>query len=465
VVKPFVDKMTLSELMAIMTGGMATVAGGVMAAYVGLLRPYFPNIAGHLMAASIMSAPAALVMAKIMIPETEKSATSGEIKLESEKVDANVIDAAARGAGEGLSLALNVGGMLLAFIALIYMINSLMIFSGDLLVNRLVLSKNPYVPVFESMQAFKGIKVVSGDKIHVPVQAQRKDFDNPIEDKVESASTTFKAEFNETVPILTEGLTFRVYDSAGRQLGSGSSYDILSQSSIAFTVPFFSAFEPKMDSLVFKFLVSDNPYLEKNPVNKAAPADQDTANAGKAADIVLAAGQVEISSALATEKGLLKPAIYTPQIKDLEFTVTDSKGLAKTAGNKLTIQGGVKLNMEVILGLLFAPFAFIMGVPLKDCTIIGTLLGEKIVLNEFYAYVHLGNLLASKTCQLSPRSVVIASYALCGFANFQSIAIQIGGIGGIAPNRRHELAKLGVKSMIAGSLAAFMTATIAGVFI
>jgi nucleoside transporter len=444
VVKPFVNNMTLSELMAIMTGGMATVAGGVMAAYVGLLRPYFPNIAGHLMAASIMSAPAALVIAKIMIPETETPSTSGEIKLESEKIDANVIDAAARGAGEGLQLALNVGGMLLAFIALIYMLNAVMVFSGDMLVNRLVLSKNPYVPQFTEMSSFRGINVQPGDKIVVP--AQNKGFDNPLEDKVSAAATVIKANFEADIPEVTEGLTFRVYDSSGKELGMASSFEPKGTKKMNFTLGFFSDFQPEMNHVTFKFLASDNPYL-------------------KGKDIILTASSVKINSSIATERGLLKPGFYTPEIKELNFEVYDSAGEKKTQGEKLTVQGGIKFNMEVILGILFAPFAFLMGVPWKDCTIIGTLLGEKIVLNEFYAYVHLGKLLASKACQLSPRSVVIASYALCGFANFQSIAIQIGGIGGIAPSRRHDLAKLGVRSMIAGSLAAFMTATIAGVFV
>jgi concentrative nucleoside transporter, CNT family len=124
-VKPFVRTMTNSELHAVMTGGFATVAGGVMAAYVGMLVAFFPDIAGHLIAASVMSAPAALAVSKIMYPETEESVTRGEVKVELEKVDANVIDAAARGASEGLSLALNVGAMLLAFIALLALANGL----------------------------------------------------------------------------------------------------------------------------------------------------------------------------------------------------------------------------------------------------------------------------------------------------------------------------------------------------
>lgn len=259
VIKPFVEKMTNSELMAIMTGGMATVAGGVMASYVGLLRHDIPTIAGHLMAASVMSAPAALVFAKIMVPETEESETAGaDVQLATEKMDANVIDAAARGAGEGLTLALNVAGMLLAFIALIAMINAFIGFGGHL----------------------------------------------------------------------------------------------------------------------------------------------------------------------------------------------------------VGIDG---LSLQKIFGWLFAPMAYLMGVPWQDATTIGSLLGEKTMINEFVAYSHLAEMVkAGSGTHLMQRSEIIATYALCGFSNLSSIAIQIGGIGGIAPSRRGDLAKLGIRAVIAGSLACFQTAAIAG---
>ncbi|MBR9989250.1 MAG: NupC/NupG family nucleoside CNT transporter [Gemmatimonadetes bacterium] len=271
-IKPYVAGMTMSELMAVMTGGFATVAGGVMAAFVGMLIVYFPDIAGHLMAASVMSAPAALVFAKIIWPETEEPATRGTLKVQVEKVDANVIDAAARGAGEGLHLAMNVGAMLLAFIALIALINALLGWFGD---------------VTNITGFFQGI-------------------------------------------------------------------------------------------------------------------------------------------------GWLAPA--------------------------------QPFNLDAILGWLFAPLAWLMGVPWADAPAIGTLLGIKTAVNEFVAYLQLSAMLSGGT-ELSPRSVVIATYALCGFANFSSIAIQIGGIGGIAPSRRSDLARIGLRAMIAGSLAAFMTATIAGILV
>jgi concentrative nucleoside transporter, CNT family len=271
-IKPYVARMTMSELMAVMTGGFATVAGGVMAAYVGMLIAFFPDIAGHLMAASVMSAPAALVFAKIMWPETEEPATRGSLRVEVEKVDANVIDAAARGAGEGLHLALNVGAMLLAFIALIALFNALIGWIGAV-------------------------------------------------------------------------------------------------------------------------------------------------------------------------------TMVTTLLQNVGWLAT-----------------GQPLNLESILGWLLAPLAFLMGVPWADAPQIGTLLGIKTVVNEFVGYLQLNAMLAGGT-ELSPRSVVIATYALCGFANFSSIAIQIGGIGGIAPSRRSDLARLGLRAMIAGTLAAFMTATIAGILV
>jgi len=269
VVKPYVNDMTMSELMVVMVGGFATVAGGVMAAYVGMLKDYFPDIAGHLISASIMSAPAGIVMAKLMWPETKEPKTRGGVKISLPKTNVNVIDAAASGAGTGLKLALNVGAMLLAFIALIAMANFLIAKFGDLC--------------------------------------------------------------------------------------------------------------------------------------------------------------------------------------------------------NLVLGTDWSLSLELLLGYAFAPLAWVMGVPWADCSTIGTLLGEKMAVNEFVAYFHLTQVLAEAKAGAAPmlhhRSIVIATYALCGFANFSSIAIQIGGIGGIAPGRRHDLARIGLRAMIGGTLAAFMTGTIAGIFV
>jgi len=267
-VAPFIKGMTQSELMALMTGGFATVAGGVLAAYVGLLESVVPNIAGHLIAASVMSAPAALVIAKVMWPETESSETGGETRIEVDRPDVNLIDAAARGATEGMKLALNVGAMLIAFIALIALGNALL------------------------------------------------------------------------------GLPFHLYNEWIGLEGAG-------------------AVQP--------------------------------------------------------------------------------------------------WTLQKILGWIFWPFAFLIGVPVAECGFVGALLGEKLVLTEFIAYLHLHEALSNNLATLSPRTVVIASYALCGFANFGSIGIQLGGIGGIAPERRHDLARLGPRAMFAGMLGSLMTAAVAGV--
>lgn len=258
-VKPFIERMTMSELMAVMTGGFATVAGGVLAAYVLMLVAFFPDVAGHLMAASVMSAPAALVVAKLMLPEAEDPETSGAVEIRVEKADANVIDAAARGASEGLSLALNVGAMLLAFVALIAMCNGILGWIG-------------------AMVGWDGV------------------------------------------------------------------------------------------------------------------------------------------------------------------------------------------SLEGILGWLLAPLAWLMGVPWVDAPEVGALMGVKTVLNEFVAYLQLAGSLQGGTT-LEPRSVVIVTYALSGFANFASIAVQLGGIGGIAPSRRQDLSRLGLRAMVGGSIAAFMTACVAGLLL
>ena len=249
-VRPFINQMTMSELMAVMTGGFATVAGGVMAIYVAMLSN-IPGIAGHLMAASIMSAPAALVMAKIIFPETEESETLGDLRIEVEKPDDNAMEALSRGATDGVKLAVNVGAMLVAFVAFIAMVNGIL--------------------------------------------------------------------------------------------------------------------------------------------------------------------------------------------------------------------GFVDLTIQQILGWLFQPLAWTMGAPWSEAGILGQLMGEKIVLTELIAYADLSQLQAENA--ISDRTAIIASYALCGFANFASIGIQLGGIGGIAPSRRKDLAKIGMKAMIAGALASWLTATLAGIII
>ena len=245
-IRPYLPEMTQSELMTVMTSGMAHISGGIMAAYI-----LFGIEAKHLLTAVIMTAPGTIMMAKMMVPETETPKTRGSVELVVAQTDVNVIDAAGRGTGEGLHLALNVGAMLISFLALIALLNAIL----------------------------------------------------------------------HTVPL-----------------------------------------------------------------------------------------------------------------------------------------GGAPLSLERIFGWVFAPVAWSMGVPWKDAPAIGNLLGTRMAVNEFVAYSQLGPMKAS----LDPKSFTIATFALCGFANFSSIGIQIGGIGALAPNRRHDLARLGLRAMFAGTLANFMTATIAG---
>jgi CNT family concentrative nucleoside transporter len=277
-VRPYIATMTRSEIMAVMVGGFATVSGGVMGAYVMFLRD-IPNIAGHLMTASIISAPAAFVCAKLMIPETEEPLTRGEVRAEFPQVASNAVEAAARGARDGLELAFNVAGMLIAFVALVAMADF-----------------------------FIGL---------VPV-------------------------------------TF---------CGGGRA------------------------ALGYQCVV----------------------------DGVAAAGE--------------------------------------------------PLSLSRILGWVFAPIAFVMGVPMGENIVVGRLLGEKTVLTEFIAYISLGELVQSATPVLSERGSIIASYALCGFANFASIGIQIGGLGGMAPSRMADVASLGFRGMVAGTLAACMTGAVVGIMV
>ena len=275
-IKPYIERMTEAELMTVMIGGMAHIAGSVMAAYVGLLGHGDPVqmqfYAKHFLTASIMAAPATLMIAKILIPETQEPLTRGSVRMEVERTTSNVIDAAANGAGDGLKLALNVGAMLLAFIALIALLNAPIQWLG--------------------MHAWGG--------------------------------------------------------EAGNTL---------------------------------------------------------------------------------------------------------NHWLSGVAGRP------VALSMQTIFGWVLAPVAWVIGVPWQNATLVGSFIGEKVVINEFVAYTDMSQHLS----QLLPQSRLIATYALCGFANFSSIAIQIGGIGGIAPNRRGDLARLGLRAVLGGSLATFMTATIAGV--
>ena len=380
VVKPYVKNMTQSELFAVMTGGMATVAGGVMASYVAMLQPFFPDIAGHLIAASVMSAPATLVVAKIMIPETEESETMGKCQLDKVSNDANVIDAAARGAGEGLQLALNVGAMLLAFIALIALINFILGLPSR------VINANTYEHV-------AGYVTSAGGKL------------DPACDKIYSSADTIACTHGALITLAT--LENIDVPEEMRAL-KGEQGDKIDQTDALYA-------------------------LVLGKVSKEMPAK------GSA-----------VYNDCKNEHSIAACGALIARTQQESWTPTLEK---KTVWPLL--------SLEMVFGWLFFPIAFIMGVPLSDCFLVGQLLGEKMAVNEFVAYLHLSQVID----QLSYRSIVISTYAICGFANFGSIAIQIGGIGGMAPNRRSDIAKLGIKAMIGGSIAAFMTATIAGALI
>lgn len=249
-VRPFVGKMTNSELMAVMTGGFATVSGGVLAIYVSWLTD-IPGIAGHLLAASVMSAPAALVVAKIIYPETQESKTMGDLNIDIEQTNINAMEALSNGATDGLRLAANIAAMLIAFISFVAMINYFLSFAGT--------------------------------------------------------------------------------------------------------------------------------------------------------------------------------------------------------------------SMEEVFGVIFRPLAWTMGVPWNEAQLVGMLMGKKIVLTELVAYGDLQSLI--KDGAISQRSAIISTYALCGFSNFASIGIQLGGIGAMAPDRKKDLAKLVTKAMFGGAIASWLTATIAGILL
>lgn len=259
-IKPYVEKMTKSELMCVMTGGMATVAGGVMMAYVTMLKDTVPGIAGHLIAASLMGAPAGVMFSKLLVPETEKPVTSGNLKIAYKDPSANVLEAISNGTTTGVSLAINVAGMLIAFTALIALCN----------------------------------------------------------------------------------------------------------------------------------------------------------------------GALEWITGLFLTKAL---------------------------------------SMQQVFAYVFSPLTWLMGVNASDVLTASQLVGEKTVLNEFIAYANFSNILNGHTVELTMRTKVILSYALCGFANFSSIGIQIGGIGALAPSRRGDLSRLGFRALLAGLFSSCTRAILAGLLI
>lgn len=369
VVRPYLDRMTRSELNAIMVGGFANTAGGVLGAYVMMLSGYFPNIAAHLISASLLSAPAAFIFAKILVPEREEPATMGEVKMEVPIEDANVLDAASNGTTVGWQLAINVGAMLISFVAIIALVNL-------------------------------GVGWVGG------------------------------------------------FFGAGAGL-----------------LRFDLALAAAIGALL---------WCEK----KGAPSDN-FAWALLAGVFVAYLALKAVAPEIAGTVGLVGVAVWLPLFLQSGNKVAWGRkawgGLAVFAvvANLAyllfgPLPAGTGLTLQMVLGWIHWPVAFIMGVPAQDCLTVGRFLGEKLVLTEFVAYLdlanHLGAAARGEVANMDPRSVVILSYALCGFSNFASIGIQIGGIAPLAPSRRHELAKLGLKAMVGGALATLMIACIAGTF-
>lgn len=370
VVRPFIGAMTRSELMAIMVGGFANTAGGVLGAYVLMLSGYFPNIAAHLISASVLSAPAAFIMAKVMIPETERPVTLGRIRAHIPVEDANLLDAAANGSTVGWQLTVNVIAMLMAFLALLAMINA-------------------------------GIGLVGG--------------------------------------------MFR--DGGGLLLFNALALAVLA------VLAGVHRFGPPRSIVVWWALV---------PVLVLAALGPFVLPDGAAGPVVGTLAVAWIAAFAVMDRPAPLPKVLLPAIVG---TVLLADVACLAAG---PLPADRTLSLQLILGWLHWPVAFAMGVPVADCLQVGQLLGEKLVLTEFVAYADLAGYLAAAergdVVPLDPRSVVIASYALSGFANFASIAIQIGGISPLAPERRRDIAALGLKAMIGGALASYALASVAGVF-
>jgi len=370
VVRPFIEKMTRSELMAIMVGGFANTAGGVLGAYILMLVGYFPNIAAHLISASVLSAPAAFIMAKVMVPEREEPLTRGDVRMDVPIEDANILDAAANGSSVGWQLTINVAAMLITFVALIAMANLAVSWLGNFFRNTSGLAQ------FDLIVVSVLLSLASIEKYGPP---------------------------RDTVMWWALPAIGGLYVAA-RTVAGADPARLLGLIGVAVWLPLFFQSGNK------------------------------TAYGKKGWGTILGIGIVANAAYL-----LLGPL---------------------AAETQLSLQG--------ILGWLHWPVAFAMGTPAKDCLVVGRLLGEKLILTEFVAYADLAAHLAAvgrgEVPGLDPRSIVIVSYALSGFSNFASIAIQIGGIAPLAPSRRGDIARLGFKAMIGGALASYMLASVAGAF-
>lgn len=368
VVRPYLEKMTRSELNAIMVGGFANTAGGVLGAYILMLSGYFPNIAAHLISASILSAPAAFIVAKIMVPERDKPLTVGDAPADIPSEDVNLLDAAANGSSVGLQLTLNVVGMLFSFVAIIAMANMMVGWLGVF---------------FASTQGLLQLDLMLA-AIAVGVFVVHR-----------------LGKVSDAVLWLSLFVVLAAYGGA-KVLAPGGAR-LVTLIGLALWLPILVA-----------------------SIRKVFP---------------LKAALVGIVAAFG--------------IANLGYGIFGPLG------------PGTSLSLQLILGWLHWPIAFVMGTPVQDCLVVGRLLGEKLILTEFVAYLDLaGHLQAVKqgAAAMDPRSIVITSYALSGFANFVSIAIQIGGISPLAPSRRQEIARLGLRAMIGGAITSYIIACVAGTF-
>jgi nucleoside transporter len=447
VIKPFIGDMTRSELSTVMTGGFATVAGGVMAAYVGMLSGIFPGIAGHLLTASIMSAPAAIVMSKLAFPEVDEPVTRGGVEIDVEEQNENLIDAAASGAKTGLRLAANVGAMLLAFISLVELANSLVGQGGRQL----------YVLVtdYQGTEAFLWGAIVGG--IIAFFVLARYSWDR--------YRTKFWIGGLLTIFLVT-ALTYLVFAGTGVALlsttGLGTLGLGLALSVIVMAVFNVTAIEKDFRlgnffrSFGFLLLFS---VLFGIFTMALGGTNNELGASFLTGSLVALIPAIMVFWPRPTRDGLIRGIVWfvtgTLALSMIIFTASR----LVDGFNILSLLN--RLTLELLFGYVFSGLAFLMGVPFSDIIHFGELIGHKIVVNEFVAFQQL-QMMAQENI-LSGRSLVIASYALCGFANFSSIAIQIGGIGGLAPERQSELASLGVRTMICGALASFQTAAVAGV--
>lgn len=436
VVKPFVEDMTMSELNTVMTGGFATVAGGVMAAYIGMLKDSFPGIAGHLVTASAMSAPAAFVMSKLTFPELEEPKTKGTVRMNFERQDQNLIDAAAQGAKLGMKLALNVGCMLLAFYALIVGV-------GDFLVEWLSNQIVHVVAEMDGMKAF-GPGAIAGYATMTFLVGRTSWSDEETRDWI----------------------ALVILQIIGACVGSSMGYFLDANLFYAYVIPALTGILLGAAAGLFIYRNQAQKVLNSNIALLAG-----TVVLGLITQVSGGTNSQFVAAFLSVGTLLFLSVIayywYLPSFGRavvVGITVISGALLAGaliSAFNLQFIEILKQLNLQKLIGYLFSSLAFLMGVPWEDLVNFGQLIGTKMSVNEFVAFTMYDEM--TNAGNLSPKSVVLASYAMCGFANFSSIGIQIGGIGGIAPSRESDLAKLGFRAMIAGTLASYQTATIAGI--